>query len=58
MVRTHADNPRKSAFKIAVVIPCYREKGHILDVLAGIGPEISAIYVIDDACPDNTGDFV
>ena len=58
MVRTHADNPRKSAFKIAVVIPCYREKGHILDVLAGIGPEISAIYVIDDACPDKTGDFV
>jgi hypothetical protein len=24
---------------IAVVIPCYREKAHILDVLARIGPE-------------------
>ncbi|MEX0694669.1 MAG: glycosyltransferase family 2 protein [Rhodospirillales bacterium] len=58
MARTEAGNPRKSACKIAVVIPCYREKDHILDVLGQIGPDISAIYVIDDACPDKTGDFV
>jgi len=43
---------------IAVVIPCYRERNHILDVLAGIGPECQAIYVIDDACPDGTGELV
>ena len=44
--------------KIAVVIPCYRVTKHILDVLADIGPEVSKIYVVDDACPDKSGSFV
>jgi len=39
---------------VAVVIPCYREKKHIVGVLASIGTEIERIYVIDDACPDGT----
>ena len=43
--------------KIAVVIPCYRVKDHILDVIDGIGPEVSKIYVVDDACPDGSGKF-
>ena len=44
--------------KIAVVIPCYRVTDHILEVIAGIGPEVSRIYVVDDACPDESGKFV
>jgi dolichol-phosphate mannosyltransferase len=44
--------------KIAVVIPCYRVKDHILEVVSGIGPEVSSIYVVDDACPDGSGKFV
>jgi len=44
--------------KIAVVIPCYRVTDHILEVIAGIGPEVSKIYVVDDACPDKSGKFV
>ena len=44
--------------KIAVVIPCYRVTKQILDVLARIGPEVAAIYVVDDACPDHTADLV
>ena len=43
---------------IAVVIPCYRVKSQILDVLSGIGPECQAIYVVDDGCPEGTGDHV
>ncbi len=43
---------------IAVVIPCYRVKRQILEVLAGIGPECQAIYVVDDACPEGAGDHV
>jgi dolichol-phosphate mannosyltransferase len=43
---------------IAVVIPSYRVKRHILAVIAGIGSEVGSIYVIDDACPDGSGDFV
>jgi glycosyltransferase involved in cell wall biosynthesis len=43
---------------IAVVIPCYRVKARILDVLSGIGPECRAIFVVDDGCPEGTGDHV
>ncbi|MBL8789229.1 MAG: glycosyltransferase family 2 protein [Rhizobiales bacterium] len=43
---------------IAVVIPCYRCSAHVLGVLAAIGPEVGAIYVVDDACPEGTGDVV
>ena len=43
---------------IAVVIPSYRVTRHILDVIAGIGPEVSRIYVVDDKCPDGSGALV
>lgn len=46
-----------SAF-VAVVIPCYRVKNHILNILSRIGPEVSRVFVIDDACPEGTGDLV
>jgi len=44
--------------RIAVVIPCFRVKAHVLGVIGGIGEEVAAIYVIDDACPEATGDHV
>jgi glycosyltransferase involved in cell wall biosynthesis len=43
---------------IAVVIPSYKVTRHILGVIAGIGPEVGRIYVVDDRCPDHSGDFV
>ena len=36
---------------IAVVLPCYKSKEHVLDVIARIGPETSLIVAVDDACP-------
>jgi glycosyltransferase involved in cell wall biosynthesis len=50
--------PAPQAARIAVVIPSYRVTAQILDVLARIGPEVAAIYVVDDRCPDRSGDFV
>ena len=44
--------------RIAVVIPCYRVRPHIVDVIARIGPHVSRVYVVDDACPDKSGDLV
>lgn len=44
--------------RLAVVIPSYKVTNHILEVLSGIGPEVAKIYVVDDACPDSSGDFV
>ena len=33
---------------VAVVIPCFRVKKHVLNVIAAIGPEVERIYVVDD----------
>jgi glycosyltransferase involved in cell wall biosynthesis len=43
---------------IAAVIPCFRVTGHILDVLAAMPPAVDRVYVVDDACPDGSGDLV
>ena len=43
---------------IAVIVPCYRVGDQVLDTIAGIGPEVSCVYVVDDACPARSGDIV
>ena len=55
---TETPAARDAAPTVAAVIPCYREKDRVLDVIAGIGPGVSHIFVIDDACPDGTGSHV
>jgi len=44
--------------KIAVVIPAYKVSNHILEVVAEIGKNIDLIYVVDDACPEQSGKLV
>ncbi|OGS99158.1 MAG: glycosyl transferase family 2 [Gallionellales bacterium RIFCSPLOWO2_12_FULL_59_22] len=43
---------------MAVVIPCYKVKRHVMDVIDGIGNEVWRIYVVDDACPEKSGKHV
>lgn len=43
---------------VAVVIPCFKVTKHILCVIESIPPEVTAIYIVDDACPDSSGLFV
>ena len=43
---------------IVAVVPCYRERAHILAVLAKFDDTVSHILVIDDFCPEGTGAFV
>ena len=50
--------PVSATATIAVVIPSYRVTRHIIGVIAGIGPEVARIYVVDDRCPDASGAFV
>jgi dolichol-phosphate mannosyltransferase len=50
--------PSGDAEGVAVVIPCFRVRAHILKVISGIGPEVDVIYVVDDACPEATGTLV
>ena len=44
--------------KIACVIPCYKERNHILDVLKKIPDIVDFIFVVDDNCPEKTGEIV
>jgi glycosyltransferase involved in cell wall biosynthesis len=44
--------------KVAVVIPTYKVRPFILDVIASVGPEVERIFVVDDACPDGSGRHV
>jgi len=50
--------PLTPPVRIGVVIPSYKVTAHILGVIERIGPEVTTIYVADDKCPDNSGDFV
>src|SRR5438309_3118533 len=43
---------------IAVVIPSYRVSRHILGVLAALPPDVTRVYVVDDACPERSGRMV
>lgn len=43
---------------VAVIIPTYKARDHILGVISKIGPEVLRIYVVDDCCPDGSGDYV
>ena len=47
-----------AALSIAAVVPCYREKHQIMTVLSKFDVLINHIIVIDDACPEKTGEFV
>jgi len=44
--------------RVAVVIPAYKVGVQILGVIARIGPEVDAVYVVDDACPEGSGAIV
>ncbi len=43
--------------QVAVVVPSFRAAGTIGGVLRAIGPEVGRIYLVDDGCPDSTGDL-
>ena len=40
--------------KIAVVIPCYRVSNNINKVISTLPKFIDKIYLVDDACPENS----
>ncbi len=44
--------------KVAVIIPCYKVKPFILHVISQIPAICDVIYVVDDKCPDQSGQYV
>lgn len=45
----------ENSHQIAVIIPAYKVIPHIVDVVRRVGAEVSRIYVVDDACPEQSG---
>jgi len=50
--------PSLSAAGVWVVIPCFRVKSHILEVLSGVPSWIEGVICVDDACPEGSADFI
>lgn len=48
----------KHDLKLAVVIPCYKVRDSVGEVIQGVRSQVQAIYVVDDACPQDSGDHV
>lgn len=46
------------AMRVAVVIPCYKVKRHVLGVIAAIDQRVERIYCVDDACPEESGNYI
>ncbi len=44
--------------KVAAILPCYKVAGQILPLLAKFGNEVHHIIVVDDACPEKSGEKV
>lgn len=44
--------------RIAVVIPCYKVKSHVLGVIARVPAIVEKIYCVDDACPEGSGALI
>ncbi len=51
-------NSSASDLTVIAVVPCYRETSHVLGVLKKFDETIRHILIVDDACPDKTGDLV
>ncbi len=45
-------------FKIVVVIPCYRVKKFIKNVIESIPEFVDEIIVVDDECPEGSGKYI
>jgi glycosyltransferase involved in cell wall biosynthesis len=41
-----------------IVIPCYKVKAHILQVLAQVPRWVEGVVCVDDACPEESGAFI
>lgn len=46
------------ATQICVVIPAFKVRAQVMQVIKSIGPEVHKILVIDDACPEGSGKHV
>jgi dolichol-phosphate mannosyltransferase len=49
---------KKTTSSICVVIPAYKVSEHIVNVVESLGPEVGKVIVVDDACPEFSGQLL
>jgi dolichol-phosphate mannosyltransferase len=56
----HRENLSKArgASSVAVIIPAFKVSEQILATIKSIGPKVDHIIVVDDACPERSGELV
>lgn len=52
------DPPALEGAGVWFVIPCYKVKAHILNVLAKTPAWVEGVVCVDDACPEGSGAFI
>ena len=56
--RLQALDPTLEGSGVWLVVPCYKVKAHILDVIAKTPAWVEGIVCVDDACPEQSGAFI
>ena len=56
--RLLALDPSLDGSGVWLVVPCYKVKAHILDVIAKTPAWVEGIVCVDDACPEQSGAFI
>jgi glycosyltransferase involved in cell wall biosynthesis len=51
-------DPSLGTAGVWLIVPCYKVKAKILEVIAKTPPWIEGIVCVDDACPEGSGDFI
>lgn len=51
-------DPSLGTAGVWLVVPCYKVKAKILDVIAKTPAWVEGIVCVDDACPEGSGDFI
>ena len=56
--RLGALEPSLEKAGVWLVVPCFKVKAHILNVIAKAPAWVEGIICVDDACPEQSGDFI
>ena len=51
-------DPTLEGAGVWLVVPCYKVKAHILDVITKTPTWVEGIVCVDDACPEKSGEFI
>lgn len=54
----HATYASEDSMRIAAVVPAYKVTRHVVDVVRSLLPYCERVFVVDDCCPEGSGQLV